>query len=186
MKIGARACVVGVVLTGILAAAGVWAQDLPAKRTIALDGGVKMDLVLIKPGTFMMGSEKGKEWDRPVHEVTITKPFYMGVYEVTQAQWKAVMGDNPSDFKGDDLPVEMVSWEDCQRFLAKLKEKAGEGMACRLPTEAEWEYACRAGSKTEYCFGDDAGSLGEYAWFDKNSEGKTHPANKCACHTDQV
>jgi formylglycine-generating enzyme required for sulfatase activity len=144
--------------------------------TITLDGGVKMDFVHVRPGSFMMGSEKGEADEKPVHEVRITKPFYMGIYEVTQAQWKAVMGDNPSNFKGDDLPVEQVSWEDCQQFLAKLKEKAGQGMICRLPTEAEWEYACRAGSRTEYCFGDDEGALGEYAWFNLNSG--THPVGQ--------
>jgi formylglycine-generating enzyme required for sulfatase activity len=148
--------------------------SLPEKMTIDLGAGVKMDFALIRPGSFMMGSEKGDDDEKPVHEVTITKPFYMGVYEVTQAQWKAVMGDNPSNFKGDDLPVESVSWEECQGFLEKLKGKVGEGMTCRLPTEAEWEYACRAGSKTEYCFGDDEGPLGEYAWYRANSEQKTH------------
>jgi formylglycine-generating enzyme required for sulfatase activity len=166
------------VLAGILAAAGIWAQDLPAKRSIDLGGGVNMDLVLIKPGTFMMGSRKDDAGAKPVHEVTITKPFYMGVYEVTQAQWKALMGRNPATFKGNDLPVEQVSWEDCQKFLAKLKKKAGEGMVCRLPTEAEWEYACRAGSKTEYCFGFDVDSLGEYAWFGERIDGKTHPVGQ--------
>jgi formylglycine-generating enzyme required for sulfatase activity len=153
------------------------AQERPAKLSLDLGGGVKMDFVLIRPGSFMMGSEKGDD-EKPVHKVTITRPFYMGVYKVTQAQWKAVIGDNPSSFKGDDLPVEQVSWEDCQRFVAKLKEKAGQGMICRLPTEAEWEYACRAGTKTEYCFGDDEGGLGEYAWYRANSEGKTRPVGQ--------
>ena len=175
MKIGAWAWFVAVLLAGLLAASRAGAQNLAPKLSVDLGGGVKMDFVLIKAGSFQMGSEKGDPGEKPVHGVTITKPFYMGVYEVTQAQWKAIMGYNPSEFKGDDLPVECVSWEECQKFVAKLKEKAGQGMACRLPTEAEWEYACRAGSKTEYSYGDDAGALGEYAWFDGNSEGKTHP-----------
>ena len=153
-------------------------KTLPEKMSVDLGGGMKMEFVLIHPGKFMMGSEKGWPDAKPVHEVTITKPFYMGVYEVTQAQWKAVMGHNPSYFKGDDLPVEQVSWQDCQRFLAKLKEKLGEGMTCRLPTEAQWEYACRAGSKTEYCFGDDAAKLGDYAWHAWNSKEKTHPVDR--------
>ena len=180
MKVGAWAWVVPVLLAGLLAAPRVGAQELAPKLSVDLGGGVKMDFVLIKAGSFMMGSEKDYAYadERSVHEVTITKPFYMGVYEVTQAQWKALMGDNPSGFKGDDLPVEMVSWEDCQKFLAKLKEKAGQGMICRLPTEAEWEYACRAGSKTEYSFGDDVGSLEDYAWFRANSEEKTHPVGQ--------
>jgi formylglycine-generating enzyme required for sulfatase activity len=102
----------------------------------------------------------------------------MGIHEVTQAQWKALMGNSPSSFQGDDLPVEQVSWEDCQKFLAKLTGKVGQGLTCRLPTEAEWEYACRAGSQGEYCFGDDERSLGEYAWYFANSEGKTHPVGQ--------
>jgi formylglycine-generating enzyme required for sulfatase activity len=86
------------------------------------------------------------------HEVTLTKPFYMGKYEVTQEQWEAVMGNNPSKTKGDKLPVTDVSWEYCQDFIKKLNEKTGG--ECRLPTEAEWEYACRAGTTTAYSFGD--------------------------------
>ncbi len=175
MKIGARARVAGILLAGLLAASGVRAQDT---LSIDLGGGVKMDFVLIKPGSFAMGSEKGDADERPVREVKITKPFYMGVHEVTQAQWKAVMGDNPAWFKGDDLPVEMVSWEDCQKFLAKLKAKASGPATCRLPTEAEWECACRAGATTEYGFGDDASILGEYAWYEDNSDRKSQPVGR--------
>ena len=142
-----------------------------------LGGGVKMDFVLIRPGSFMMGCEK-LYVAKPVHKVTITKPFYMGVYEVTQAQWKALLGDNPLWFKGDGLPAENVAWDDCQKFLAKLQQKAGPGMICRLPTEAEWEYACRAGSQAGYCFGDDKGGLGEYAWYKANSGDRTHPVGQ--------
>jgi formylglycine-generating enzyme required for sulfatase activity len=150
----------------------------PEKMSIDLGGGVKMGFVVIKPGSFQMGSDKGRADEKPAHEVTISKPFYMGVYEVTQAQWKALMDSNPACFKGNDLPVEQVSWALCQKFLAKLKEKAGQGMICRLPTEAEWEYACRAGSKTAYCFGDDAAKLGDYAWSAENSKEKTHPVGQ--------
>ena len=174
MKIGAREWFVGVLMVGLLASCGGRAGDL----SVDLGRGVKMDFVLIKAGSFMMGSEKGNANEKPVHKVTITKPFYIGVYEVTQAQWKALMGDNPSLQKGDDLPVENVSWEDCQGFLAKLKEKAGKGMMCRFPTEAEWEYACRAGAKTEYSFGDDVGSLEDYAWFGANSQNENHPVGQ--------
>ena len=91
-------------------------------------------------------SSQGKQ-----HEVTLTKPFYMGKYEVTQEQWEAVMGKNPSDTKGAKLPVTAVSWEDCQEFIKKLNKKTDGGY--RLPTEAEWEYACRAGTTTAYSFG---------------------------------
>jgi formylglycine-generating enzyme required for sulfatase activity len=87
------------------------------------------------------------------HEVTLTKPFYMGKYEVTQEQWEAVMGNNPSKEKGKKLPVTNVSWEDCQEFIKKLNKKTDGGY--RLPTEAEWEYACRAGTTTAYSFGDE-------------------------------
>ena len=190
--LGAAAVVFVISVLGL-----VWAQEkqekaLPEKMSIALDGGVKMDFVLIYPGSFMMGS--GKWWsevEKPVHEVMMTHPFFMGVFEVTQAQWKAVMGDNPAHFKGDDLPVEQVSWEDCQRFIEKLKAKVARasqrsaasqsssgGLTCRLPTEAEWEYACRAGSKTEYAFGEDETAFGEFAWYNENSEKKTHPVGQ--------
>ena len=118
----------------------------------------ELEMVLIQPGTFLMGSpadergrQPGKEW--PQHRVTITKPFYMGQYEVTQAQWEAVMGRNPSYFKGKpNNPVEKVRWEQCRRFIRRLNA-LGLG-TFRLPTEAEWEYACRAGTTTRFSFGD--------------------------------
>ncbi len=113
---------------------------------VDLGKGVKLEMVLIPAGKFMMG-DLGKD-----HEVTLTKPFYMGKYEVTQDQWQAVMGSNPSSTKGTKLPVTNVSWNDCQDFIKKLNAKTNGGY--RLPTEAEWEYACRAGSKTVYSFGD--------------------------------
>lgn len=133
---------------------------------LGLGGGVKLDLVLIRPGKFLMGSETAAD-EKPVHKVTISQQFYLGKYEVTQAQWEAVMGSNPSGFKGATLPVEQVSWEDCQEFIEKLNSK-GIG-TFRLPTEAEWEYACRAGTT-----GDHAGNLDEMAWYKMNSDDKTH------------
>ncbi len=135
---------------------------------VDLGGGVMLDLVLIRPGKFLMGSENGDSDEKPVHEVTISRSFYLGKYEVTQAQWEAVMGSNPSCFKGATLPVEQVSWEDCQKFIEKINSK-GVG-TFRLPTEAEWEYACRAGTTGGY-----AGNLDEMAWYDKNSGDMTHP-----------
>ena len=120
-----------------------------------LGKGVKLEMVLIPAGKFMMGSP-ASEVDRvdneTQHEVTLTKPFYMGKYEVTQEQWVAVMGNNPSVTKGELLPVTNVFWDDCQDFIKKLNAKTGGGY--RLPTEAEWEYACRAGTTTAYFFGD--------------------------------
>jgi formylglycine-generating enzyme required for sulfatase activity len=115
-----------------------------------------MKFVWIPPGDFMMGSPKEelqRKPDETRHKVTLTKGFFMGVYTVTQEEWLAVMGKNPSSFKGEkNLPVENVSWDECQDFIKKLRKK--DKKAYRLPTEAEWEYACRAGTKTPFHFGD--------------------------------
>ena len=125
-----------------------------------------MEFVKISSGSFMMGGDKS-DGEKPVHKITISNDFYMGKYEVTQAQWKAVMSSNPSNFKGDNLPVEQVSWDDAQEFIKKLNAK-GEG-TYRLPTEAEWEYAARSGTT-----GDYAGNLDAMAWYSTNSGNKTH------------
>ena len=156
---------------------------IPVWQELDLGGGVKMRMVLIAPGEFMMGSpdtEKdrwGKE-EGPVHRVRITKPFYAGIYDVTQEQYKATMGDNPSKFTGDNNPVEMVSWNDATDFCKKATQKAG--LEVRLPTEAEWEYACRAGTTTRFSYGDDTNydELANYAWYSKNSDNKTHPVGE--------
>jgi eukaryotic-like serine/threonine-protein kinase len=117
-------------------------------------------------------SEAGRsDTEGPQHRVSVPS-FYMGRFEVTQAQWQAVMGNNPSSFKGENRPVERVSWNDAQEFCKKLSQRTGR--TYRLPSEAEWEYACRAGTRTAYYFGDDAGKLGEYAWFAENSGSQTH------------
>ena len=117
---------------------------------------VKLEMILIPAGKFVMGSpesEKGRSKGETQHEVTFTKAFYMGKYEVTQEQWESVMGNNPSiKIKGARLPVTNVSWNDCQDFIKKLNAKTNGGY--RLPTEAEWEYACRAGTTTKYSVGD--------------------------------
>jgi formylglycine-generating enzyme required for sulfatase activity len=121
-----------------------------------------MTFALIPAGTFQMGSAGPNAYDdeKPVHPVRISQAFYLGTTEVTQEHWKAVMGqdNNPSDFKGDDLPVETVSWNDTQEFIRKLNAREG-GEKYRLPTEAEWEYAVRGGTTTAYSFGDDASEL---------------------------
>jgi WD40 repeat protein/formylglycine-generating enzyme required for sulfatase activity/serine/threonine protein kinase len=120
-----------------------------------LEKGINLEMVLIPAGKFIMGSpvsEKNHRKDETEHEVTLTKPFYMGKYEVTQEQYEAMMGNNPSKIKGAKLPVTEVSWLDCQEFIKKLNAKTNGGY--RLPTEAEWEYACRAGTTTAYSFGD--------------------------------
>ncbi len=141
----------------------------------------RMEFCLIPAGRFLMGSpdfEEGRYKDEgPEHEVTIGRPFYLGRYPVTQAQWEAVMGTNPSQFKGANRPVESVSWNDCQEFNRKLNAQAGEARY-RLPSEAEWEYACRAGSKTRYSFGNDETLLADHAWYDKNSRNTTHPVGQ--------
>ena len=146
-----------------------------------LVNSIGMELKLIPPGTFQMGSNNGDANEKPVHEVRLTKPFYLGVYEVTNAQWKAVMGDVPSHWKDDNRPVEQVNRDNVVKFCEKLSamptEKAA-GREYRLPTEAEWEYACRAGTKTRFSFGDDEAALGDHAWFDKNAGGQTHPVGQ--------
>ncbi len=116
---------------------------------------VKLEMILIPAGKFVMGSpasEKGHRINETQHEVTLTKPFYMGKYEVTQEQWDAVMVNNRSFYRGPKLPVTSVSWENCQEFIKKLNAKTSGGY--RLPTEAEWEYSCRAGTTTAYSNGD--------------------------------
>jgi formylglycine-generating enzyme required for sulfatase activity len=135
---------------------------------------VKLEMIYLKGGEFMMGSNEF-DWAKPPHRVKVS-PFFIGRYPVTQAQWKAVMGDNPSRFQGDDLPVENVSWDDAVKFCEAVSKLTGE--TYRLPTEAEWEYACRARSTTKYSFGDDEKLLGEYAWYYENSGGKTHPVGQ--------
>ncbi len=121
-----------------------------------------IEFVWLPAGSFMMGSEK-YDGEKPVHRVTIGEGFYMGKYEVTQAQWQAVMGNNPSNFKGENLPVEQVSWDDAVSFVARLNGQ-NDGYTYRLPTEAEWEYAARAGTT-----GDYAGDLDAMAWYGNNS-----------------
>jgi formylglycine-generating enzyme required for sulfatase activity len=112
--------------------------------------------------------------EQPVHEVRISQPFYLGKYPVTQGQWEAVLGNNPSCFRGDrNRPVENVSWHGVQEFIRQLNAREG-GMAYRLPTETEWEYAARADTTTDYCFGDDRRQLKKYAWYEANSGAKTH------------
>ena len=155
----------------------------PKQLTVDLGKGVKLEMVLIPAGEFLMGSPDSDKdafkWEKPQHRVRITKPFYLGKYLVTQEQWEAVMGNNPSLFKGPKNPVERVSWDDCQKFLGKLNAKVGSGVGkFQLPSEAQWEYACRAGSTTRFCFGDGEWMLGEYAWYNKNARYGTHPVGK--------
>ena len=162
-------------------------DQLQAQSPKEITNSIGMKLVLIPKGTFMMGSpetEKGRQENETQHEVTISKDYYLGVHEVTQAQYETVMGKNPSHFQGAivgnenaDLPVENVSWDDAVEFCKKLSDLPEEkkaGRLYRLPTEAEWENACRAGSKTAYLFDDEEGLLPEYGWFNRNSSNRTH------------
>lgn len=155
-------------------------QNFPSSTSSApTPAPIPMEFVLIPAGSFTMGTDPGFESGNqmPQHTVTISKPFYMGKYEVTQAQWQEVMGDNPAHFKGPNNPVENVSWEDVQEFIRFLNAK--EGCNCyRLPTEAEWEYATRAGTSSVYSFGDNKNELAEHAWFNDNAGGKTHPVGE--------
>ena len=129
------------------------------RKTLTLPGGATMTMIYVAPGSFMMGSpstEEERSGDETQHHVTLTKGYWLGETEVTQAQWESVMGDNPSRFKGASRPVENVSWEDCQEFISKVNREARRqfGGDARLPTEAEWEYACRAGTQTAYSWGN--------------------------------
>ena len=117
--------------------------------------------------------EEGRFADEPLHSVTLTKGFWLGKYEVTQAQWASVMGNNPSRFKNPNNPVENVSWDDCQLFIRKVNTALGG--AARLPTEAEWEYACRAGSGDAVA---GSGLLDEMAWYDANSGKRPHEVGR--------
>lgn len=160
---------------------------------------IGMEFVLIPAGTFFMGSDdsdtEAKDDEKPRHKVTISKPFYLSRYEVTQEHWESLMGNNPYSlartygsrwdsllekpgrFKGPKNPA-TVSWNDAQAFITKLNALEGHERY-RLPTEAEWEYAARAGSTTKYSFGDDAGTLGRYAWYGEDFEnGSTHPVGQ--------
>ena len=154
----------------LLVAAAHLARHLPATLTLQLAEKITMEMVLIPPGEFMMGSEV----EGPAHHVEITEAFYLGKYAVTQAQWLAVMGSNPAHFKQDNqLPVETVTWADCVHFCQRLS--ALTGRQARLPGEAEWEYACRAGSRSVYYFGKSAEQLEAYAWYRGNANGVSHP-----------
>lgn len=151
--------------------------DSPVKQATTL----VMEFVLIPAGTFTMGDSTGASIplgqganELPTHSVTISKNYYIGKYEVTQAEWQAVMGANPSYFTADpNHPVEQVTWDNCQAFAAAFSTHTGQTL--RLPTEAEWEYACRAGTTTNYSFGDDKNLFANYGWHYGNAEFASHP-----------
>ena len=140
-------------------------------------GNVRFEMVRVEGGTFTMGAteEQGsyvKSEEKPAHQVTLSS-YMIGKTEVTQELWEAVMGSNPSNFKGSNLPVEQVSWEDCQTFIRKLNALTGKNF--RLPTEAEWEFAVRGGNKSRGYKYSGSNTLSNVAWYDDNSSYKTHP-----------
>ena len=189
--------------------------NLPATKTLDLGNGVKLELVLIPAGKFIMGTPEpvaedeegfrkkiaaGQETvqglekaqleykaakarfdaaaseEKPSHSVTLSKPYYMGKFVVTQEQYQQLTGANRSTFKGKDNPVETVSWDETQAFCKKLTEQSKQTV--RLPTDAEWEYACRAGTTTTYYSGDSDAELARVAWYSANSKSTTHPVGQ--------
>ena len=167
---------------GLRAAVSHTGSGAGSTLTLDLGDGETMELVYIKPGTFVMGGESKTDGrfqcvEVPKHEVKLTRGFYLGKYEVTQAQYQAIMGSNPSrSTKGPDCPVDNVGSADALTFCGKLAENTGRDV--RLPTEAEWEYASRAGRDTKWFFGNDPSRLGEYAWFKNNAGAKSHPVGQ--------
>jgi len=149
-------------------------ERLEAERkrpyTETLPSGIQLEMIAIPAGSFMMGGTDNDD-EKPPHQVKLNV-FHIGKYPVTQEQYQAVMGNNPSHFKkGGKYPVEQVSWDDAQAFCQKLSKMTGK--TYRLPSEAQWEYACRAGTQTRYYFGDNENQLKEYAWYDANSNSQT-------------
>jgi formylglycine-generating enzyme required for sulfatase activity len=148
-------------------------KSLSLQDSTIIENGI--EFVLIPAGSFTMGTpdnepERNSD-ESPVHKVTISHSFYIGKYELTQAQFVAMMGYNPSKFKGKNRPVDSVTWPEAVKFCKKLSEMTGQKY--RLPTEAEWEYACRANTSTTFYWGNDIDDA--YAWYKENSEGTTHP-----------
>ncbi|MFC1553984.1 formylglycine-generating enzyme family protein [candidate division KSB1 bacterium] len=131
------------------------------------------ELVLIPEGEFFMGAENGDNDEKIVHKVYIRSSFYIGKYEVSQQEWQEIMESNPSHFKGDNRPVENITWEEAQEYLKRLSDLTG--YTYRLPTETEWEYACRSESKSEFPFENDGETLENFAWYENNSNTETSP-----------
>jgi formylglycine-generating enzyme required for sulfatase activity len=159
-------------------------NDLPELTTVVSECSLYKEMVIepqmvfVKGGTFQMSDVfgDGNSNEKPVHEVYVDD-FYIGKYPVTQKEWEAIMGNNPSHFKGENLPVDFVSWEDVQEFIKRLNAKSG--INYRLPTEAEWEYAARSGGKAEKWAGtNNESELKDYAWYYKNSDNEIHPVGQ--------
>lgn len=165
-------------------------------REIEVAPGVKMAFVWVAPGSFRMGSDdsdadSADSDEKPVHEVRLTKGYWIGKYEVTQKEWQAVMGNNPSYFRGDRLPVEQISWNDCQEYVKKVNAylaQRGEELRVRLPTEAEWEFAARGGTESRGFKYSGSDEIKDVAWYGEDwNKGSTHPvgtksANELGIH----
>jgi formylglycine-generating enzyme required for sulfatase activity len=152
------------------------AGDPEPKPGDVVTNSIGMKLAYIPPGSFTMGSpdsERGRIPNETRSEVTFEKGFRIGVTEVTQKQWREVMGTDPGFFRGDDLPVEHITWDEAEEFCRRLSER--EKKRYRLPSGAEWEYACRAGTTTAYYTGESEAALAEAGWFRKNSGNQSHP-----------
>ena len=173
---GQTASLLGVLTTNASSSVASGASSSGNTITIPVKDGISIEMIRVEAGTFAMGATPEMEdpWDdeKPAHQVTLTNDYYIGKYEVTQALWQAVMGNNPSNFKGDNLPVEQVSWDDCQEFISQLNRITGKTF--RLPTEAEWEYAARGGKKSRGYQYSGSNNLSDVAWYKDNSDSKTH------------
>ena len=173
---GQTATLSGVLTTNTIVSTATGSSLSGNTITIPVKDGISIDMVRVEAGTFTMGATREMEnpWEdeKPAHQVTLTNDYYIGKYEVTQALWQAVMGNNPSYFKGDNLPVEQVSWNDCQKFISKLNRITGKTF--RLPTEAEWEYAARGGKKSRGYQYSGSNNISDVAWYQDNSGSKTH------------
>lgn len=157
---------------------GEWTPKLPHVDDVeTLDitvKGVVFQMHRVTKGVFKMGTEEGNPDERPIHSVTISRDYYIGETEVTQALWQTVMGSNPSDSKGDNLPVERVTWTDCQNFIAKLNQLTGKQF--RLPTESEWEFAARGGNNRSQDFMySGSNDIDAVAWYYKSLSSAIHP-----------
>ena len=148
----------------------------PEDKITVTVNGVSFDMIKVEAGTFDMGTTSEQEDadsdEKPVHKVTLSRNYYIGKTEVTQALWRAVMGSNPSYFEGDNKPVERVSWNDCQKFISKLN--AATGKKFRLPTEAEWEFAARGGNYSNRYQYSGSNNIGDVAWYLDNSNWTTY------------
>jgi uncharacterized protein (TIGR02996 family) len=148
------------------------------RRTIELPGCPPMRFAFISPGTFRMGARDQEASERPIHTVTLTRGFYLGMHPVTQLQWRALMGTGPTEFVGDELPAHSMTWEQSVAFCSRLTEHLAGTMLARLPTEAEWEYACRAGTTTAFYTGDGTAALRKAGWYGLSPDRGPQPVGR--------